>query len=185
MPRGLLWPLRTLIVASAWCLAFGADIPPQLTLPQALNIALTNSSVLREATAQFDQSSGQYLQARSALLPQVGVFARQAIQTISLQGLGIDIPGLPASSQEGKVGPFGSMDARALLSQDLFNLVSIRSWQSYRSRRESSRLLVDDAREIVALNVVSAYLEALTSKATRDALAEQLKLAQDLSAAPR
>ena len=45
---------------------------------------------------------------------------------------------------------------------------------------ESSRLLAEDAREIVALNVVSAYLEALRSKATRDTLAEQKNLADDL-----
>jgi outer membrane protein TolC len=161
-------------------MACAADIPAQLALSEALNIALTNSTILREAMAQLDQTSGQYLQARSALLPQVGVFARQSIQTISLQGFGIDIPGLPPSSQQGKVGPFGSMDARAVLSQDLFNLSSLRAWQSYRYRRESSRLLVADAREIVALNVVSAYLEALRSKATRDTLAEQQRLAQDL-----
>jgi outer membrane protein TolC len=72
------------------------------------------------------------------------------------------------------------MDARAVLSQDLFNLASIRSWQSYRSRRESSRLLVQDAREVVALDVVSAYLEALSSKTTRDTLTEQRKLAEEL-----
>jgi outer membrane protein len=161
-------------------MAYAADIPAQLTLSEALNIALTNSAVLREAKAQLDQTSGRYLQSRSALLPQMGVFARQSIQTISLQGFGIDIPGLPQSAQQGTVGPFGSMDARALLSQDLFNLASIRAWQSYRSRRESSRLVVDDAREIVALNVVSAYLEALRSKATRDTLAEQQKLAEEL-----
>jgi outer membrane protein TolC len=161
-------------------MAYSADVPAQLTLSEALNIALTNSTVLREATAQLDQTSGRYFQSRSALLPQMGVFTRQSIQTISLQGFGIDIPGLSQSAQQGKVGPFGSMDVRALLSQDLFNLANIRSWQSYRSRRESSRLLVDDAREIVALNVVSAYLEALRSKATRDTLAEQQKLAAEL-----
>src|SRR6516165_6058027 len=176
-------PRRCLLVPFllvACTLAPGADLPARITLPEAVNLALTNSTVLREAMAQFDQTSGQYLQSRSALLPQVGVFARQSIQTISLQGFGIDIPGLPPSQQQGKVGPFGSMDARALLSQDLFNLASIRAWQSYRSRRESSRLLVNDAREIVALNVGSAYLEALRSKATRDALAEQRKLADEL-----
>jgi outer membrane protein TolC len=161
-------------------MACAADIPAQLTLSQALNIALSNSTNIREALARLDQSSGQYLQSRSTLLPQVGVFARQSIQTISLQGFGIDIPGLAPSSQQGKIGPFGSMDARAVLSQDLFNLASIRAWQSYRSRRQSARLLVDDAREIVALNVVSAYLEALTSKATADALAEQRRLAEEL-----
>jgi outer membrane protein TolC len=72
------------------------------------------------------------------------------------------------------------MDARAVLSQDLFNLASIRAWQSYRSRLDSSHLLVADAREIVALNVVSAYLEALRAKATRDTLADQQKLAEEL-----
>jgi outer membrane protein TolC len=160
--------------------ASAADIPPQLTLSEALNIALTNSTVLREAMAQLDQTSGQYLQSRSALLPQLGFFARQSIQTISLQGLGIDIPGLPQTSESGRVGPFGSMDARLVLSQDLLNLANIRAWQSYRFRRESSRLLVQDAREVVALNVVSAYLEALSSKTTRDTLAEQRGLAEEL-----
>src|SRR6516225_5710800 len=145
--RWRLGPSLILVATAAGTLASGADLPAQLTLPQALNIALTNSTVLREAMAQLDQTSGQYLQARSALLPQVGVFARQSIQTISLQGFGIDIPGLPPSSQSGKVGPFGSMDARAVLTQDLFNLASIRSWQSYRSRVDSSHLLVADARE--------------------------------------
>jgi outer membrane protein TolC len=72
------------------------------------------------------------------------------------------------------------MDARAVLSQDLFNLASIRAWRSYRSRVDSSHLLVADAREIVALNVVSAYLEALRAKATRDTLADQQKLAEEL-----
>ena len=50
-------------------MAYAADIPAQLTLPEALNIALTNSTVLREAMAQLDQASGRYLQSRSALLP--------------------------------------------------------------------------------------------------------------------
>ena len=180
LPGCLLRRAGLLVGTAAWSIAYAADIPAQLTLPEALNIALTNSTVLREAMAQLDQASGQYLQSRSALLPQVGIFARQSIQTISLQGLGIDIPGLPPSSQEGKVGPFGSMDARAVLSQDLFNLANMRSWQSYRQRRQSSSLLVANAREVVALNVVSAYLAALRSKATRDTLLEQQKLAQDL-----
>src|SRR5215469_4787320 len=178
--RCLRRPSRLLVLTVTCYTVSAADIPPQLTLSQALNIALTNSTVLREAMAQLDQTSGQYLQSRSALLPQLGMFARQSIQTISLQGLGIDIPGLPQTAESGKVGPFGSMDARLVLSQDLLNLANIRSWQSYRFRRESSRLLVQNAREVVALNVVSAYLEALSSKTTRDTLAEQRGLAEEL-----
>jgi hypothetical protein len=88
--RRLLRRFRLLIVTAAWATASGADLPPLLTLSEALNIALTNSTVLREAMAHLDQTSGHYLQSRSALMPQVGIFARQSIQTISLQGFGID-----------------------------------------------------------------------------------------------
>ena len=155
--------------------AAGADLPAQLTLSQALNIALSNSTAIREAISQLDEASGRYQQSRSALLPQVGIAIRQSFETENLIGMGIDIP-----SARGLIGPFGSMDARILLSQDLFNLAHVRAWQSYRSRQESSRLLVNDAREIVALNVVSTYLGALKAKATRDALVEQSKLADEL-----
>ena len=61
-----------------------------------------------------------------------------------------------------------------------------KTFNSVRMDRMSSslRLLVNDAPEIVALNVVSAYLEALRSKATRDTLAEQQKLAADWTGGP-
>src|SRR5262245_60786041 len=94
---------------------------------------------------------------------------------MNLQGFGIDLTGFP-----NRLGPFGSMDARGFIVQDLVNIASLRSWQSYRSRRDASRSLVEDAREVVTLNVVSAYLQALRAKASRDSLFEQTKLANDL-----
>ena len=152
------------------------EIPPQLTLSQALNMALTNSTVLREAQARFDQASGKYLEYRSPLIPQLNIRAHQSYLTINLLGLGLSIPGVTT----GIIGPFASMDARAILTWDLLNISNFRSWDSYRSRKDSSRSFVDDAREVVTLNVVSAYLEALSAKASRDTLSEQKKLADDL-----
>ena len=164
--------LLTVALAEA---AAGPDLPAQLTLSQALSIALSNSSIIREALARLDQESGLYQQSRSKLLPQLSISARQNFQTVNLAGIGIDLP-----SAKGLEGPFGSMDARVLLSQDLLNLANVRAWQSYRWRRESSRLLADDAREIVVLNVVATYLDALKAKATRDTLMNQTKLADEL-----
>ena len=172
MPR---LSLLFVVVAALSAAPAGPDLPAQLTLSQALNIALSNSTNIREALARLDQASGRYQQSRSALLPQLDVSARQNYQTVNLIGIGIDLP-----SASGLIGPFGSMDARMLLSQDLLNLANVRAWQSYRSRQESSRLLVDNAREIVALNVIATYLEALKTKAARDTLAEQTKLADEL-----
>jgi outer membrane protein TolC len=102
--------------------------------------------------------------------------ARQGYLTINLIGLGIDIRSVP----QGKTGPFASMDARLLLSQDLLNIANRQTWKSSRSTQESSRLLVDNAREIVVLDVVAIYLQALRAKASRETLAEQMKLANDL-----
>ena len=154
-----------------------AVLPQNLTLAEALRIALSNNTILRGAQARLDQTSGKYDQSRSTLLPQLGLLAHQNYQTINLVGMGIDIP---VPGLQGKIGPFASMDARVSLSQDVFNLSHIRDWQSYSSRLDASGFQVNDARELVSLSVVSTYLDALRAKATRDALAEQTKLADDL-----
>jgi hypothetical protein len=50
------------------------------------------------------------------------------------------------------------MDARIMLSQDLFNLASVRAWQSYRSRQQSSRLLVDELAGVGAVAEIDCDL---------------------------
>jgi outer membrane protein TolC len=150
-------------------------IPANLTLKEALDIALVNSTMLKEAQGLLEQQSGRYEQSRSTLLPELGVRAHQSYLTVNLQGIGILIPNTPTVE-----GPFGSMDARAILTQDLLNISSFRSWQSYSAQQQSSRLMVADAREVVTLNIVAAYLQALRAKASRDTLNQQTKLANDL-----
>jgi outer membrane protein len=152
------------------------EIPKTLTLSQAITIALANNSLLRTAQSRLEQASGRYAQSRSALLPQVEGTAHQSYLTINLLGLGIDIPQVP----EGKTGPFGSFDGRVTLRQDILNIANREAWKSSRSVQESSRFLVNNAREVVVLDAVAAYLQALSAKATRDALTEQTKLATDL-----
>jgi outer membrane protein TolC len=98
------------------------DLPKQLTLSQAITIALANNSILHEAQSRLDQASGRHEQSRSPLLPQLELDAHQSYQTTNLIGLGIDIPTVP----QGKTNPFGSMDARLLLRQDLLNI----AWHS-------------------------------------------------------
>jgi len=152
-----------------------STLPAILSLRQALEIAFMNSSTLREAQANLQKASGKYEQSRSELMPHLSAVARQGYLTINLQGIGLLLPGNPSL-----IGPFSSMDGRFILSQDLVNIASIRSWQSFNSHRDSSRFMVDDAREVVTLNVVSSYLQALEAKASRDTLTEQTKLANEL-----
>jgi outer membrane protein TolC len=166
-----------LLILTAVCGRAGAgpDLPAQLTLRQALDIALSNSINIRTAIAHLEQASGVYEQSRSALLPQLNVAMFQSERTIDFLGIGLDIPSSP-----GRVGPFGSMDARLYLTQDLLNLASVRAWQSSRAARNASMLLVSNAREFVVLTVVSAYLDALKAKMRRTTLASQVALAEEL-----
>ena len=152
-----------------------ATLPKELSLSQALDIALTNNTTIREAQANFEQLVGQTQRSRSVLLPQLTFDAHQALMTVNLQGIGIDAP-----NAHGVQGPFGSMDARLNLTLDILNIAGRQSWKSYSSRQESSRFQIGNAREAVTLNVVGAYLQALRLKATRDTLIEQARLANDL-----
>jgi outer membrane protein len=178
MARPLLLPvlIAMLLVSIPARPADKQEFPQQLTLSQALAIALTKNSTIRTAQSRMEQASGRLGQSRAELLPQVDINARQAYLTINLIGLGIDIPTVP----QGKSDPFGSMDARITLRQDLLNIANMRAWKSSRSSQDASRSLVQNAREVVALDVIAAYLQALRTKASRDMLAEQSKLALDL-----
>ena len=172
MKRNFIVLLLTAALATA---ADRPDLPANLTLSQALAIALANGTVIRTAMAALDQASGQYTQARSPLLPHVYIALRQNLQTTDLTGIGVPIGTLP-----GKLGPFGSMDARIFVEQQLFDLADRQSRQSVRAQQDSARLTVANARELVSLNVVSNYLDALRAKTTRDTLAEQIRLANEL-----
>ena len=177
MPRSSLFHVAILLsLLAVQASAADQDIPKDLALSQAVTIALSNNKAIQAAQSRAAQSVGRTAQARSPLLPQVGITARQAYLTINLIGLGIDIPTVP----QGTTDPFGSMDARVTLTQDLVNIANLQAWKSSRSREDSSRLLVENTRELVVLDVVAAYLQALRAKESRDTLSEQTKLATDL-----
>jgi outer membrane protein TolC len=150
-------------------------LPAELTVTQALDIALQNSTNIRAAMAQLDQTSARNDQTKSPLLPQIDIRAHQNYQTVNLIGIGIPIP-----NAQGLIGPFSSMDARVFLSQQILNISEWRSWKSATKRVDSSRLLVDNAKELIALRVLAAYLDALKAKESRNTLAQQKKLAEDL-----
>jgi outer membrane protein TolC len=170
------WLIPAVVIAAPQ-----TDLPAQLTLRQALDLALTNSTIIGTALSELNQASGRTEQFRSPLLPQVNIGARQGYQTLNLKGFGIDLPGSAGSNMSNQlIGPYGSMDARVFLNWQILNLSAWKGWRSSQSKEQSYSLLVDNARELVALRVIATYLEALRAKAGRDTLIEQTKLASDL-----
>ena len=163
------------LVLAVPLLATPAEIPEQLSLRQALDLALKNSATLRRAAAQLQQAEAQSAQAHSQFLPQVSVAAYDILQTVNLRAMGIDVPLLPA-----RVGPFQVVDARAFLSQNVLNLPVRDRDRAAREQTRSVSALAGNARELLALQVGSTFAQALRAQSSQQTLERQLELAGKL-----
>ena len=159
--------------------------PAQLTLADAINFALANNLATLLANEQRRAAGGFVQQARAALLPNIAGAAYQANLTQNLAALGFQ-PGTFPGFINTFIGPFNNFDARARLSQTIFDVGAIRNYQSSREGVRASEFQQRLAREQVAEITALTYLESL--RADRNVLSAQanvdlatalLKLAQD------
>lgn len=158
--------------------------PAQLSLSDAINLALQNNLATLSAQEERRAASGFSQQARSALLPNISGVSYQANLTTNLAALGFQASTFPGIATF--IGPFNNFDARARLVQNIFDLSSIRNYQSSRQGVHIAEFRQRLAREQVSEATALTYLETLRSERNVSAaqanvgLAEALlKLAQD------
>ena len=158
--------------------------PAQLSLSDAINLALQNNLATLSAQEELRAASGFSQQARSALLPNISGVSYQANLTTNLAALGFQSSTFPGIATF--IGPFNNFDARARLVQNIFDLSSIRNYQSSRQGVHIAEFRQRLAREQVSEATALTYLETLRSERNVSAaqanvtLAEALlKLAQD------
>lgn len=163
--------------------------PLPLSLKEAIEMALApegNAQILL-AEARRRQADARADQARSALLPTVEATLGQQNLTRNLEALGIrfTLP-LPGFRLPSRVGPFTVVDARATLSQSLFDASSIQRFQAARAGVTAADAESESVRDQVAAQVARLYLAAVRADAevktaqANVALAEALlKLARD------
>ena len=83
---------------------------------------------------------------------------------------------LPPSS----VGPFSYFDARAAVTQSLFDWESINATRAASQNLKSAAYTFKDARDLVVLAVGYVYLQAIADEARIETLEAQTKTAQTL-----
>src|SRR6185369_924500 len=105
--------------------------PAHLSLSDAINLALQNNVATLSAEEERRAAGGFSQQARSALLPNIPGVSYQANLTTNLAALGFQPATFPGI-QTAFIGPFNNFDARARLVQNIFDLSSIRNYQSSR-----------------------------------------------------
>lgn len=159
--------------------------PAQLSLTDAIRLALDNNLATLSADEQRRAANGFTQQARSALLPNIYGASYQASITTNLAALGFQ-PGIFPGIQTSFIGPFNNFDARARLVQNIFDLSAIRNYQSSRQGIRIAEFRQQLAREQVSEATALTYLETL--RTARNVAAAQanvtlaealLKLAQD------
>jgi outer membrane protein TolC len=108
-----------------------AEAPLSLSLGEALRMASERHIQVLLAQERVQQALARIGQSRSRLFPQLQGTAYQYRRTFNLESIGID--NLPVPGFDPLVGPFNTFDARASLTQMLFDAPAL-------SRLKSARL---------------------------------------------
>ena len=149
-----------------------------LSLQDAINRGLKQNLGLLLSHADIRSARGQRWEQLSALLPHVTAAPYVEASKINLAELGLTSVGgisLPTS-----VGPFSYFDARANVTQTLFDWKSINATRAASQSLKSAAYTFKDARDLVVLAVGYVYLQAIADEARIETAEAQVNTAQAL-----
>jgi outer membrane protein len=147
--------------------------PLQLTLKQAVQLALKQNPQRVIARLLIYESDRNSQIARSALLPHADIEAQGYINQYNVQSI-------ERAPKRGGLGPYQIIQAGPAFSQTILNFQQIRAYQIGREGTHQARADEQTTREIVVNAVVDQYLLILRALATRDAANARVALAQRL-----
>jgi outer membrane protein TolC len=151
----------------------------QLGFQEAIDRGMRTNLGLLLAGDQTIQARGERWKELSNLLPNLSATIQEDAQTLSLTALGFRGNLFPSPLPR-VLGPFNYFDARAALSQSLFNFKQVEQERAASERVKSAQYSYKDAREIVVLAVGNAYLTAIANAARIETTTAQVQNAQAL-----
>ena len=149
-----------------------------LSLQDAINRGLKQNLGLLLSHADIRLARGQRWEQLSALLPHVTAAPYVEASKINLAELGLT--SLGGISVPTSVGPFSYFDARANVTQTLFDWKSINATRAASQSLKSAAYTFKDARDLVVLAVGYVYLQAIADEARIDTAEAQVKTARAL-----
>jgi outer membrane protein TolC len=150
-----------------------------LSLQEAFQRALKYNLGEIESSQNTRAAHAVRLRSLNALLPNLSARLSAAVEQINLkaEGFNLTIPGVRLPTV---VGPFGVADARADLSQEIFNWSDIKNWKSMSEGEKASQYTYKSDRNLVVFITGNAYLLVISDMATVDSVRAQVKTAQTL-----
>src|SRR5579863_4888633 len=150
----------------------------RISLRDAIDRGLKQNLGVLLSSADIRSARGQRWEALSALLPHAEATPYVDASKLNLRELGLSSLGglkIPAS-----VGPFSYFDARAAVTQSLFDWKSINATRAANQNLKSAAYTFKDARDLVVLAVGYTYLQANADEARIETTEAQVKTAQAL-----
>lgn len=157
--------------------------PTGTVLPLALNDAIERGLKynlgLVESSVREREARAERLKSLNDLLPNVNASISQTAEQVNLKALGFNFS-IPGAAIPVVVGPFGIQDARAGVTQTIFDWHSIQQLRSSSESVKSSQASYLSSRETVVLVVVNAYLEVIADQAAIESQQAQIKTSEAL-----
>jgi len=151
-----------------------------LSLQDAIHLGLKHNLGLLLSHADTRAARGQRWQELSALLPHVSADPYVAESKINLAQVGLGNAAANVFHISPAVGPFSYFDARAAVTQSLFDWKSINSARAASESVKSADYTVLDANDLVVLAVGSVYFQAVADEARIETNQAQVQTAQTL-----
>jgi outer membrane protein TolC len=150
-----------------------------LSLREAIDRGLKQNLGLLLSNADIHSARGQRWEQLSSLLPHVTAAPYIAESKVNIDELGFSGLGslLHLSSS---VGPFSYFDARAAVTQTLFDWKSINATRAANQSVKSASYTFKDARDLVVLAVGYSYLQGIADEARIETAAAQVESAKAL-----
>jgi len=150
----------------------------ELTLRDAIKMALRYNLGAIEGGENVQIARGQRLLALSNLLPQISAGASETVQQLNLGTVGLsglNVPGIPTV-----VGPFSYSSVDASISQTLFSYEFIQRFRAARTAEQAAQLSYQDTLDVVTLTVGNAYLQIIEASSRIRAQEAQVQNARAL-----
>ncbi len=177
----ILVALIAFVARAASAQQFGADSTVRLTLGEAVRLAARQNAAVQSARYRMDAAQARVTQRRADLLPNLSGNATERRSTLnSAAAFPIELP-MPGIDPRGSIlGPLDVFDARARLSQTVYDPAATARVQSARTGVAAASADVGQAADLAATSAANAYLGVLRADAVYRARLQDSTLAADL-----
>src|SRR5207253_5282901 len=150
-----------------------------LSLKEAIDRSLKYNLGVIEGDQDARAARAARLRSLNALLPNITARISSTIEQVNLKAFGFNFS-FPGVSIPTLVGPFTVADARAYLTQQVFNWSDIKNWKSALQSEKAAQYNYKSDRDLVVLTATQSYLLVISDGATVDSTGAQVQTAGTL-----